>query len=92
MTTFISKFLTINIQIISLMRILLTGLVAFLLVFSSCKKCYVCTKQNTVTVNGVDTIQSFKFEACNNGKEGNGTLNSVAIKEHEENGYTCTAK
>jgi hypothetical protein len=74
------------------MRILLTGLVAFLLVFSSCKKCYVCTKQNTITVNGVDTVQSYKFDACNSGKEGNGTLNSVALREYEDNGYTCTAK
>lgn len=74
------------------MRILLTGLVAFLLVFSSCKKCYVCTKQNTITVNGVDTIQSLKLDACNSGKEGNGALNSVAIREYEDNGYTCTAK
>ena len=74
------------------MKIISTCLFALVLGFSSCKKCYVCTKQNIVTANGVDTVQSFKFDACNNGKEGNGTLNNVAIKEYEANGYTCTAK
>lgn len=58
----------------------------------SCTKCYNCSKTNVIQVNGVDSVQTYQFDACKDGKEGNGQNNEDAVKEAEANGYTCTAK
>lgn len=63
-----------------------------LVTLGSCKKCYNCSKTNIVNTNGEDVEQVLQFEACSQGKEGNGQDLKIAITNYEENGYTCTAK
>jgi hypothetical protein len=74
------------------MKILLLLVPVMIIGLASCKKCYECSKTNVVSVNGIDTLQKFKFDACNSGKEGNGLNNKSAIADYEANGYNCVAK
>lgn len=65
-------------------------LVGSLAALGSCKKCYECTK--TDTVNGTDSLRTYSFEQCNQGKESDGQDLKSALQNYEANGYTCTQK
>lgn len=65
---------------------------ALIIGMASCKKCYECTKTVRSMVNGIDSVQVYKFDACNTNKENNGINNPRTVPDYEANGYVCAAK
>lgn len=66
-------------------KILILSLCIALLGFSSCKKCYTCTADLPVYVNGVEVATSpFETSFC-----GRGYLAQQQVDQLEDEGYTC---
>jgi hypothetical protein len=58
---------------------------------NSCKKCYTCTLTTSEVLFNRDTTVVLTVEQCS-GKNGAGANLNVAVKDLEDNGYTCTPK
>lgn len=72
------------------MKKMMFAITAFVLMISSCKKCYECTCIDTTTAFGC-TVEGSKIEMCESGLIGKTVLNAK-ILEKESEGYVCTVK
>lgn len=69
-------------------RLILSSAVLSIIAFSSCKKCYECSTDLPITVNGqVVGTTPYTTEEC-----GRGTIIKQKVESLEEEGYTCTKK
>ncbi|MEX1188169.1 MAG: hypothetical protein WED33_02860 [Bacteroidia bacterium] len=65
-------------------------ILAIVLGFSSCKKCYECTCTNPDVLLGC-SVEGEKIELCDKGLVGKSVL-TARILDKEQEGYTCTVK